>query len=174
MKSRFLEDDADIVIATTDSPLVQAVLHALDAQATQYGVATQMHLNEARSRAIAATRGNLPFWRSRAFLGAAFACSAAAAFVVLTQATTPATSAELEATALYEATFGAEPATNGSENPEGLFDAPINQAALDETIFDTTGLDETVVANDLEFYAWLSETTRAERTPANTPAGSGS
>ena len=174
MKTRATENGADIASAGTDSSLVQAVLSTLDAQTAQYGVATQMRLNEARARAIAATRRKLPFWRSRALLGAAFACSAAAAFVLLMQANTQATSAELESAALYEATFGVDIATSASENPAAFFDAPLAQAALDETVFDTTGLDETVVANDLEFYAWLSETTRAERTPANTPAGSGS
>ena len=44
------------VTPACEDPCVQAVLASLDAQAEQYGVATQMRLNEARARAIAATQ----------------------------------------------------------------------------------------------------------------------
>ena len=151
---------------------IQAVLRTLDTQVEQYDVTTQMRLNEARARAIAAVRAKVPFWRSRSILGAAFAFSAAVAFVVLTHEN-QATSAELEATALYEATFGAGIPDDTAVNAQAFADS--DQPALDAAVFDAAGLDEagldeTVVANDLEFYAWLSEGTNAERVPA----GSGS
>ena len=163
-----------IVTPACEDPCVQAVLASLDAQAEQYGVATQMRLNEARARAIAATQVKVPFWQRRSILGAAFAFAAALAFIVLTQPTGVTSSAEFEATALYEATFGAEPPEAVTTNPEAFVVAELDQIALDETFAETAldeaGLDEAVVANDLEFYAWLSESTNAERAPA----GSGS
>ena len=169
-----------IVMPAPEEPCVQAVLASLNAQTEHYSVATQMRLNEARARAIAATRAEARFWHRPSILGAAFACAAALAFVVLTQPASVSKSAEFEATALYEATFGAEPAEAVAANPEAFFVAEFEQAALDETGLDDsglddsgldeTGLDEAVVANDLEFYAWLSESTNAERAPA----GSGS
>ena len=155
--------------ATDDNRTVQAVLRTLDAHAEQYGVSTQMRLNEARARAIAATRVKVPFWRSHSLLGAAFAFSAVVAFVLLTNVPSQPGSADIEATALYEATFGAELPIDAEVNPDALLVADLvadlDQAALDEMV-----LDEAVLANDLEFYAWLSETTHAERVPA----GSGS
>lgn len=143
-------------------PALQAVLHTLDAQASQYSVATQMRLNEARARAIAATRAKTPFWRSTPFLAAAFALSASYTLVILTHPHSEATSAELEATALYEATFGADAVDES--NSAVLFDAKLDPTALDET-----DADETVVANELEFYAWLSETSAQRAAPAHVP-----
>lgn len=165
--------DSDIFMTTVEAdPALQAALRTLDAQAGQYSVATQMRLNEARARAIAATRAKIPFWRNTPLLAAAFALSAAYTFVILiqpvilTQTHTEPTSAELEATALYEATFGADAVDES--NPAAFFDAKLAATALDET-----DLDETVVANELEFYAWLSETSAQRTAPANAP-GSGS
>lgn len=160
------------IFKNEQSPCIQAVLRSLDTQVEQYGVVTQMRLNDARACAIAATRTKVPFWRSRSILAAAFAFSAAVAVVVLTHET-QATSAELEATALYEATFGTDVPDVAAINVQAFADS--DQTALDEAVSDATGLDEagldeTVVANDLEFYAWLSEGTNAERAPA----GSGS
>lgn len=143
-------------------PALQAVLRTLDAQAGQYSVATQMRLNEARARAIAATRAKIPFWRRTPFLAAAFALSASYTLVILTHPHSEATSAELEATALYEATFGADAVDES--NSAVLFDAKLDPTALDET-----DLDETVVANELEFYAWLSETSAQRAAPAHVP-----
>ncbi len=145
---------------------MQVILRTLDTQVEQYSVSTQMRLNDARARAIAATRAKVPFWRSHSMLGTAFAFSAAVAFVVLTQTPSQPTPAEIEAMALFDATFGAE---------QALFEADfgataLDETGLDETALDETGLDETVLANDLEFYAWLSESTHATRVPA----GSGS
>ena len=154
----------------TLDPSVQAVLRALDAQTGQFSVATQMRLNEARARAIAATRVKIPFWRSTPMLAAAFAVSAAYTFVLLTQPQGMPTSAELEATALFEATFGAEVADEAAANSAAFFDA----SAVEASGLNETALDETVVANDLEFYAWLSETSAERAAPANTPTGSGS
>jgi len=156
-------------------PTMQAILRTLDTQAGQYSVATQMRLNEARARAIAATRAKTPFWRSTPFLAAAFAISAAYTFIILTQPHGVPTSAELEATALYEATFGAEVADETSVNPKAFFEPKLdptvlNETGLDETGLDETGLEESVVANDLEFYAWLSESTHVE----HARSGSGS
>ena len=157
MKAPNLASDSDILISAVETdPALQAVLRTLDAQTGQYSVATQMRLNEARARAIAATRAKIPFWRRTPLLAAAFALSAAYAFVILTQTHTEPTSAELEATALYEATFGADAVDES--NPAVFFDAD---------------LDETVVANELEFYAWLSETGVQRTAPANAQ-GSGS
>ncbi len=151
------------------APTMQTVLRTLDAQARQYDIATQMQLNEARARAIAATRAKTPFWRSTPVLAAAFAMSAALSFIVLTQPNDVPTSAELEATALFEATFGAEVANQEPSaevsSAEVFWDAGVGETALDEAV-----VDEAVVANDLEFYAWLSESTNARRTPT----GSGS
>ncbi len=141
-------------------PALQAVLRTLDAQAGQYSVATQMRLNEARARAIAATRAKTPFWRSTPFLAAAFALSASYTLMILTHPHSEATSAELEATALYEATFGADAVDES--NSAVLFDAKLDPTALDET-----DADETVVANELEFYAWLSETSAQRAAPAH-------
>lgn len=145
-------------------PALQAVLRTLDAQAGQYSVATQMRLNEARARAIAATRAKTPFWRRTPFLAAAFALSASYTLVILTHPHSEATSAELEATALYEATFGADVADEAAANRADFFDAKLDPTALDET-----DLDETVVANELEFYAWLSETSAQRAAPAHVP-----
>lgn len=145
--------------------VMHAVISALDTQVAQYSVSTQMRLNEARARAIAATRVKVPFWRSHSILGAAFAFSAVVAFVLLTNVPSQPGSADIEATALYEATFGAELSIDAEVNPDAILIAELDQAALDEMV-----LDEAVLANDLEFYAWLSETTHAERAPA----GSGS
>ena len=150
--------------ADIEGPLIQAVVQSLDAQTAHYSVARQMRLNEARARAIAATRAKVPFWRSTPILAAAFALSAAYTFVLLTQPLGVSPSAEIEATALFEATFGADAPEESAVNPDAFFAVGAEDA----------GLDETVVANDLEFYAWLSETSRAERAPVNTPAGSGS
>ena len=161
-----LSTDMDTNSSATDADrAVQAVLRTLDAHAEQYGVSTQMRLNEARARAIAATRVKAPFWRSHSLLGAAFAFSAVVAFVLLTNVPSQPGSADIEATALYEATFGAELPIDAEVNPDAILIADLDQAALDEMV-----LDEAVLANDLEFYAWLSETTHAERVPA----GSGS
>ena len=151
--------------ASNNDRTVQAVLRTLDAHAEQYGVSTQMRLNEARARAIAATRVKVPFWRSHSLLGAAFAFSAVVAFVLLTNVPSQPGSADIEVTALYEATFGTELPIDADVNPDAILIAELDQAALDEMV-----LDEAVLANDLEFYAWLSETTHAERAPA----GSGS
>jgi hypothetical protein len=145
--------------------LMHAVISTLDTQVEQYSVSTQMRLNEARARAIAATRAKVPFWRSHSLLGAAFAFSAGVAFVLLTNVPSQPGSADIEATALYEATFGAELSNDAEVNPDAILIADLDQAALDEMV-----LDEAVLANDLEFYAWLSETTHAVRAPA----GSGS
>ena len=155
--------DSDIFMtAAIADPALQAVLRTLEAQAGQYSVETQMRLNEARARAIAATRAKTPFWRSRPLLAAAFALSGAYTFVILTQTHNEPTSAELETTALYEATFGAD--VVDESNSAVLFDAKLDPAALDET--DT---DETVVANELEFYAWLSETNAQRARQAHAP-----
>ena len=158
MKTQNTHKNTDILMSPQDRATAQAVLRTLDAQTGQYDVATQMQLNEARAKAIAATRANVPFWRRRSIFGAAFALSSALAFIVLTQPAGVTSSAEIEATALFEATFGAEPPEAVAANPEAFFVAELDQIALDET-----GLDEAVVANDLEFYAWLSESTNADR-----------
>ena len=159
--------------AFTDSnisdPAVQAILRALDTEAGRYSVATQMRLNDARAHAITATRSKTPFWRSTPFLGAAFAMAAAYTFVILMPPASVASSAELEAAALYDATFGADVAQEAGANPEALFDTKLSPTVLDET-----DLDETVVANDLEFYAWLSETSAQRATQANVPGDSDS
>ena len=162
-----LDTNRPAEIATNEDRVVHAILQRLDAQASSYSVATQMRLNEARARAIAATRAKVPFWRTKSILAATFAVSAAFSFVVLTQQHSVRTSAEMEATALYEATFGADDETL---NPAEYFDSDLDATALNEMGLDETGLDETVLANDLEFYAWLSESTNTERAPA----GSGS
>lgn len=144
-------------------PTVQAVVRMLDSQAAHYNVATQMRLNSARASAIAATRKKTPFWRGTPILAAAFAISAACAFLVLTRPQDLNSAAELEATALYEATFGANLTDDASLNSDTLFDPNLDQSALNETGLDEVVLDETILANDLEFYAWLSQSTNPDR-----------
>ncbi len=144
-------------------PAVRAILRTLDVQIGQYDMSTQMRLNDARARAVAATRAKVPFWRSTPILAAGFALSAAYSFVILTQPHVAITASEIEATALYEATFGAGIPDDEAASPGALFDANVDQTALDETVLDEAVPDETVVANNLEFYAWLSKSTNAER-----------
>ena len=145
---------------------MQVILRTLDTQVEHYSVSTQMRLNDARARAIAATRAKVPFWRSHSILGAAFAFSAVVAFVLLTNVPSQRGSVDIEATALYEATFGAEQTFSEAD----IGSTALQETALNGTALDAAGLDETVLANDLEFYAWLSESTHAIRVPA----GSGS
>ena len=153
-------------------PSIKSILRTLDAQTEQCSVATQMRLNEARARAVAATRAT-PFWRRAPILATAFSLSAACAFVIFTQTHTVSTSAQLEATALYEATFGADVVDIAELYPDANFNTTLDataltqtelsQAELRETALYQANLDETMVANDLEFYAWLSKNSSSRR-----------
>ncbi len=152
------DPNSQITDTTRTDATIQAVVRLLDHQAAQYSVATQIQLNEARARAIAATRKKTPFWRRTPILASAFAMSAALAFVILTQPQGTNTAADLEAIALYEATFGANVADDAAANTNALFDASAEQNAPNDAV-----VDESILANDLEFYAWLSEGTNADR-----------
>ncbi len=148
-------------------PSFKSILRTLDAQTEQCSVATQMRLNEARARAVAATRAT-PFWRRAPILATAFSLSAAGAFLIFTPTHTVSTSAQLEATALYEATFGADVIDVADLNPDANFNSSLDatalsQSELSETTLDQANLDETMVANDLEFYAWLSKSSSTRR-----------
>lgn len=143
-------------------PSIKSILRTLDAQTEQCSVATQMRLNEARARAVAATRA-VPFWRRAPILATAFGLSAACAFVIFTQTHTVSTSAQLEATALYEATFGTDVMDVADLNPDANFNTTLDETALSKTALDQASLDETSVANDLEFYTWLSKSSNTRR-----------
>jgi hypothetical protein len=149
-------------IGTDDQVLAQRITRQLEAQSMNPAVATQMRLNDMRAQAIATTRVRTFRWRAVPILGFSLALSTILACVLIVQATRQTrVGSDTEATALFEATFGDALPTFAEENPA---------VALMETAANPADTDEAILADDLEFYAWLAENS----THLGASSGSGS